>query len=241
MRLSVLRVSLRQKFLILAACALACAWFQPPIASAQHVGRAHAGGGGHFRVAGPIGAPHIASTLAPRPMFFRPPNGFPQRPLLILRHPFFIRPPFLWSWERFNYSWWLYCGPVWGWNSGCDGQFFSAQTTEHYLAPPLTYASPVYIYSQDGHPLVELYLKDGTVYSVNDYWFVDNQIHFTRLDESGRKALEQVISFDDLDTQRTIDINSRRGFRVVMRNQPIEQYLRDHPDLTPPLLEPQKN
>jgi hypothetical protein len=32
-------------------------------------------------------------------------------------------------------------------------------------------------------------------------------------------------------------VNTRRGFRVVMRNEPLEQYLRDHPDLTPPLLE----
>jgi hypothetical protein len=45
-----------------------------------------------------------------------------------------------------------------------------------------------------------------------------------------------------LDVQKTIDVNTRRGFRVVMRNEPMEQYLRDYPDLTPPLLQPsQKN
>jgi hypothetical protein len=33
-------------------------------------------------------------------------------------------------------------------------------------------------------------------------------------------------------------VNSRRGFRVVMRNEPMEQYLRDYPDLDPPLLQP---
>jgi hypothetical protein len=58
------------------------------------------------------------------------------------------------------------------------------------------------------------------------------------LDESGTRSLEQVISFEDLDLQQTIEANTRRGFRVVMRSQPIEQYLRDHPDLTPPLLQP---
>jgi len=62
------------------------------------------------------------------------------------------------------------------------------------------------------------------------------------LNQSGTKSLEQMISFEDLDLQKTIDLNTRRGFRVVMRSQPIEQYLRDHPDLTPPLLQPaQKN
>jgi len=175
-------------------------------------------------------------------MSLRTRGGFPGRNPLIFRPSFFIRAPFLWSWQAFNSSWWLYCGPIWGWNSGCDDLFFSAHTTEHYLAPPLTYASPVYIYSLDGHQLVQFYLKDGTAYNVNDYWFVDKEIHFTMLDESGTKSVEQVIGFEELDLQKTIDVNTRRGFRVVMRNEPLEQYLRDHPDLTPPSLEPpQKN
>jgi hypothetical protein len=240
MPLNVLRSSISQRIFLLVACALACAWFLAPIASAQRVGPPHSGGyaGGHYRSAGPISAPRVAT--ASRSMF-RPSNGFPQSPFLILRQPFFLRGSFLWSWEAFNASWWLYCGPIWGWNSGCDNEFFSEHATEHYLAPPLTYASPVYVYSLDGHPLVQLYLKDGSVYSVNDYWFVEGQIHFTMLDQSGTKSLEQVIAFDELDAQRTVDANSRRGFRVVMRDEPIEQYLRDHPDLDPPLLQPSQN
>ncbi len=237
----VLRSSISQRVFLLAACALTCAWFQAPLASAQHVGHPHPAGyaGGQFRSAGSISAPRVAATS--RPMFFRPSNGFPHPPFLMLRQPFFLRAPFLWSWEAFNSSWWLYCGPVWGWNSGCDDLFYSSHVTEHYLAPPLTYATPIYVYSLDGHPLVQLYLKDGTVYSVNDYWFVDKDIHFTLLDQSATKSVEQVIPFDDLDAQRTIDVNSRRGFRVVMRSEPLEQYLRDHPDLSPPLLEPPQN
>jgi hypothetical protein len=175
-------------------------------------------------------------------MFLRPHSGFPGRPFLIFPRPFFIRAPFFRSWERFDSSWWLSCGPIWGWNYSCGDFFLPEYPSEHYLAPPLTYNNPVYVYSQDGHRLVQLYLTDGTVYDVNDYWFVNDQIHFTMLDESGTKSLEQVIAFDDLDAQRTIDVNSRRGFRVVMRDEPIEQYLRDHPDLDPPLLQPrQKN
>jgi hypothetical protein len=232
------RVSTLRKILIMAAGALACAWFQTPSALAQHVGHPRPDGG-HFRGAGPVGAPHMA-TPASRPTILRFPTGIPGRPFLILRRPFFNRAPFLWSWQAFNSSWWLYCGPIWGWNSGCGDFLSSAPTTEHYLAPPLTYAGPVYIYSLNGQPLVQLCLKDGTVYSVNDYWFVNDQIHFTMLDESGTKSVEQVIAFDDLDAQRTIDVNTRRGFRVVMRNEPMEQYLRDHPDLTPPLLEPRQ-
>ena len=217
MPLVVRRVSIATKILMVAACALACAWFQTPLALAQHVGHA---GGGQFRTGGRIGAPHVFSPPASRGMFFHPPTGLPDRPFLIFRRPFFNPAPFLWSWQAFNSSWWLYCGPIWGWYTGCGDFLSSAPVTEHYLAPPLTYASPVYIYSLYGQPLVQICLKDGTVYNVNDYWFVDDQIHFTMLDESGRKSVEQVIAYDDLDAQKTIDVNSRRGFRVVMRASP---------------------
>jgi hypothetical protein len=240
MALVVLPVSTPGKILMVFASVLACACFQSPVAFAQRPG--HVGGGVHPRSAGPLGAPRVVPAPASRPMFLRSHGGFPERSPLILRPSSFLRPQFLWSWQAFNSSWWLYCGPIWGGNSGCDDLFFSAHTTEHYLAPPLTYASPVYVYSLDGHQLVQLYLKDGTVYRVNDYWFVDKEIHFTLLDESATKSIEQVIALDDLDAQKTVDVNTRRGFRVVMRSEPLEQYLRDHPDLTPPPFEPpQKN
>lgn len=243
MALVVLAVSTPRKILILAACVLACAWFQTPIAWAQHAG--HAGGGGHFRAGGSVGAPHVGAphvlhVPASRAMFL----GLAERPPLIFRRPFFIRAPFFrfGFWDRFDSSGWLNCGPVWSWNYGCGDWFFPEYTFEHYLAPPLTYNTTVYVYSQDGHPLVQLYLMDGTVYDVNDYWFVNNEIHFTMLDESGTKSIEQVIGFEELDLQKTIDVNTRHGFRVVMRNEPIEQYLRDYPEVTPPLLQPpQKN
>jgi hypothetical protein len=236
MALVVFRVSTLRKILMVAACALACAWLHIPIALAQHPG--HATGAGHFRSGVHVAAPRVIAAPASRTMHLPPRGGFPGSPPLIFRSTFFLRAPFLWSWQAFNSPWWLYCGPILGWNTGCDDLFSSEHSFEHYLAPPLTYASPVYIYSQDGHPLVQLHLKDGTAYSVNDYWFVNNEIHFTMLDESGTKSIEQVIAFDELDAQRTIDVNTRRGFRVVMRSEPLEQYLRDHPDLTPPLLEP---
>ena len=245
MQLVALRVLAHRKILMVVACALACAWFQTPIASAQRVG--HVGGGVHVRTGGHvfaphIGAPHLVGMPAPasRGMFLRPRSGLPERPFLIFPRPVFVHAPFFRYWERFDSSWWLYCGPVWGWN--CGDFVLPEYAVEHYPAPPLTYNNPVYVYSLDGHQLVQLYLKDDSVYNVNDYWFVNDQIHFTMLDETGTKAGEQAIAFDDLDVQKTIDVNTRRGFRVVMRNEPLEQYLRDHPDLDPPLLQPpQKN
>ena len=247
MPFTVPRVSIPRKILLIAASVLTCAWFQTPISLAQRVG--HVGGGGHFGPGGRVGTPHIAAphiaappAPTPRAMFLRPHGGFPERPFLVFPRPFFTRAPFFRSWERFDSSWWLNCGPIWGWNYGCGDFFLPEYPVEHYLAPPLTYANPVYVYSSDGQPLVQLFLKEGTVHRVNDYWFVNDQIHFTMLDESGTRSVEQVIAFDDLDVKRTIDVNTRRGFRVVMRNEPMEQYLRDYPDLAPPLLQPvQKN
>jgi hypothetical protein len=230
----VLRVSTPRKILMVAACVLVCAWFQTSIALAQHVG--HVGGGGHFKTGVRVGTPHVVAAPASRATFLPLRGSFPERSHLIFRPSFFIRAPFLNFREGFDSSWWLYCGPIWGWKFGCDDLFLSGYAFEHYLAPPLTYASTVYVYNLDGRQLVQLYLKDGTGYEVNDYWFVDNQIHFTMLDESGTKSVEQAIGLEELDFQRTIDVNTRRGFRVVMRNEPLEQYLRDHPDLTPPLL-----
>jgi hypothetical protein len=242
-----------RKILIVAAAALACAAFQTPIASAQRVG--HVGpvghvGGGHFatgaHMATPrMGAPHGIAPRGPasRTDFLSPRAGFSgERLFPIFRRPFFFRAPFFWSWNSFYSPWWAYCGPVWGWEFGCGDWFLSNYTFEHYLAPPLTYNTTVYVYSQEWQPLVQLFLRDGTVYGVNDYWFLDGQVHFTMLDESGTKSVEQMIPIDDLDVQKTIDVNTRRGFRVVLRHEPIEQYLRDYPNLSPPLLKlPQKS
>ena len=101
---------------------------------------------------------------------------------------------------------------------------------------------PVYLYGGDGGALVGLYLKDGTAYGVLDYWFVNGDIHFTLVEDGDERAVEHVIPFDELDLQRTIDVNTRRGFRMVMRDEPWQQYLKDHPDRTPPdLRPPQKN
>jgi hypothetical protein len=69
---------------------------------------------------------------------------------------------------------------------------------------------------------------------VTDYWLVDGRIHFTILEEGGTKSVEHVVPFNELDLQRTIDVNTQRGFRFVLRNESLEQYLWDHPDSSPP-------
>jgi hypothetical protein len=98
------------------------------------------------------------------------------------------------------------------------------------------------LYLPESHDLVWLYLKDGSAYAVTDYWFVNEEVHFNSVGEGGVLSAEQVIGIDELDAQKTSDVNTIRGFRVVKRDAPWQKYLKDHPDTTPPpLVEPQKN
>jgi hypothetical protein len=38
--------------------------------------------------------------------------------------------------------------------------------------------------------------------------------------------------------QKTIYVNTHRGFRIVFRDEPWQQYLKDHPDVLPPEVPP---
>jgi hypothetical protein len=60
------------------------------------------------------------------------------------------------------------------------------------------------------------------VYDVTDYWLENGQIHFTVPGESATKSVEHVIGFDELDVQRTVDVNTQRGFGFVLRSEPTE-------------------
>jgi len=192
----------------------------------------------------PIAHPAFAgprATPIPRGSAFGGPDfGNAGRSIYILRHPFFRPGPFaFWGDLWFASYAWLTCGPFWGWDAGCGGVppfLYGAQA----YAPPPVYQPPVYVYvyGSGRNDLVELYLKDGSVFSVADYWFVNNEVHFTVPEGAPGKPGEQVIPIEELDLQRTIDVNTKRGFRFVMRNEPWQQYLRDHPDVTPPTVAP---
>lgn len=92
---------------------------------------------------------------------------------------------------------------------------------------------PVY-YGEANSQFVQLYLKDGTAYNVTDYWLVNGELHFKTVEEHGTKVLEHQIDFGLLDLQMTVDVNTERGFRFVLRNEPLEQYLIHHPSSDSP-------
>ena len=250
------RGSILKKILI-ASCMLGSACVQTPVALAQH-GGGHMSGGGHFGGGGRVGAPHVSAPRTSQARIWRPRASagppparagtrsfrFQQHPIYVFPRPVFFGPPFyrFGFGLGFNSFWWPACNPFWGWGFSCYGlPFYGYGYGYGNYVPPQAYEYPVYLYSGEGRELAQLYLKDGTVYNVTDYWLVDGQIHFTIIDQGGTKSVEQVIGFDELDLQKTIDVATQRGFRFVLRNEPVEQYLQDHPDLTPPAAPPPTN
>lgn len=216
-------------------------------ASAPH-GSAPAGHGtaSGFRSSGVIVPPVRFNAgsfrFRPHPI---PPRPTPPRPIPIFGFPIFFGAPFFFD-GAFNSFWWPACGPFWGPGCsfspfyGCGGYGYGYDIENNWpsygsggqgTTPNYTY--PPYLYGRGARDLVELFFKDGTVFDVTDYWLVDGQMHFMTVDEGGTKAVELVRGFDTLDLQTTIDVNTERGFKFTLRNQPLEQYLRDHPDANP--------
>jgi hypothetical protein len=165
-----------------------------------------------------------------RPIRPRPPLIFIYSPLLPFADPFW----------RFNSCWWTNCDQFWPWTYG---SFIASPPG------PINYVlqaseSPIYVIGNENEnereETPQLYLQDGTILNVTDYWVADNQLHFTMIEETGAQPVEHAIPFEELDLQKSIDANTRRGFRFILRNEPFEQYVRDHPEGPPPLAVPPK-
>jgi len=240
-----LRDSIPSKIFI-AVFAFASVCIEPPVATAQHPITG-------ARMAPPARAvvPPAPRTAVSRPRVVTSPRlsgarfGLRPGPNNLFRRRLFLRAPFfrIGPAFAFNTFWWQNCGPYWVWGYYCNGLPFYGYGYgfENYVTLQ-PYEGPAYLNASEERERVWLYLKDGTVYSVSEYWFVNGQVHFIAVDEGDAKSVEQTIPLGDLDVQKTVDVNTRRGFRVVMRDEPVEQYMHDHPDLTPSLLElPPKN
>jgi hypothetical protein len=238
------------KTLLLAACAIATVYLPAPVATAQSVG-----GGVHPIRGAQTAPPHRSVPSTPRTSVSPPPAitphltvpsahfGFRPGQNNLFRRRLFFRAPFFRFGPAFSpgFFWSQNCSPDWAWGYYCNGLPFYGYGSgfENYVTLQ-TYQAPVYI--PGDRELVWLFLKDGTAYAVRDYWFVNDLVHFIAVDEAGAKSIEQTMPISDLDAEKTIDINEHRGFRVVMRDASIDQYMRDHPDLVPPLLKsPPKN
>jgi hypothetical protein len=64
-------------------------------------------------------------------------------------------------------------------------------------------------------PTALIYLKDGTTYAASDYWLQGGQLHY-RVNYGGESSL----NMDEVDLQRTVDENARRGIRFSLKPNP---------------------
>lgn len=245
------RRSILKQFLIVVSCALPVCVLTT-LALAQHPAVRTAGGGVHIS-APPIShvpissapilhAPILQAPISTPRIWVAPAAGAlgtaglrpPRRPIRPFPPVFVVyESPFMGgSFWGLNSCWWATCDLFWPWTLGYTTVYSSGPT--NYISE--VYESPVYVYGEERPDLPQLFLKDGTVLNVTDYWLVDDQLHFTMTEENGTKPAEHVIPFDGLDLQRTVDANTRRGFRFMLRNEPFEQYLRDHPEGPPPIV-----
>jgi hypothetical protein len=183
----------------------------------------------------PIAAPRTSRATSADTLgrSFRPPRR-PIRPfpagLLVYEPPFPFGGP-LWG---LDFCWWATCDLFWPWTLGYTT--VSSPGPTNYVSQ--VYETPVYVYGEQRPDLPQLFLKDGTILNVTDYWLVDDQLHFAMIEENGAKPVEHAIPFEALDLQTTVDANTRRGFRFMLRDEPFEQYLRDHPESPPPMVMP---
>jgi hypothetical protein len=243
---SLIHHSIPNKFIIVGFCILSICLLAPPVL-AQHAVYRSAGEAG--RISAPpiphisISAPIMHAPISTPRMIgasvgsalgtarFRPPRH-PIRPfppvLLVYEAPFLLGEPF-WG---LSSCWSASCDLFWPWT--LDYNAVSSSGPTNYVSQ--VYEAPAYIYGEERPDLPQLFLKDGTILNVTDYWLVDDQLHFTMIEGEGGKPAEHVIPFDALDLQTTVDVNTRGGFRFVLRNEPVEQYLRDHPEDPPPVV-----
>jgi hypothetical protein len=116
------------------------------------------------------------------------------------------------------------CDPYWGWAYGCEGFGYGGSGYDFGNSPAYYGPSePDYIpvpsdaNSSDEQDEVVLYLKDGTVYLISDYWLADNQIHYVTSD-----GAEHRIDLDQVDLQKSVDVNAKRGVTFTLRPAPTD-------------------
>lgn len=66
--------------------------------------------------------------------------------------------------------------------------------------------------AENSSALLQLYLKDGTMYSARNCWLADGKLHCTGADLS-----ESVVELDNIDFQRTVDENAKRGVPFTLK------------------------
>jgi hypothetical protein len=148
-----------------------------------------------------------------------------------------------WSWNcglGFGSGW----GWDWGWMSGFGYPGYGGGYYYPPPPPPPTdmsapeeYGPFSYQYPPAGEGTVEpapvvttiLVLKDGSTYSVTDYWLESGRLHYVTTYGGAND-----IPVEQLDLQRTVDENAQRGVTFTLRPAPAPQSPQDSPSAQSP-------
>jgi hypothetical protein len=193
-----------------------------------------------------VGAPPHVPPFRHRPIFFGPGFGFGG-----CGGPFFFGCGGGFFGGGFGFGFGLgygygYCDPFWGCPAGLYGGYYNGgyygnqiynQSTDDSTVSnefnPSRYWGPSAPPEETGggggsagssDSEVVLFLKDGTVYAITDYWIADNKLHYVT-----NYGGENSIPLDQLDMQRTVDVNAKRGVNITLRPTPQQQAPPDAP------------
>lgn len=72
--------------------------------------------------------------------------------------------------------------------------------------------------AQPQQPVVKLVLKDGTIFGVYSYWMQNNQLFYITT-----YNIKTSIPIDDLDVQKTVDLNAKLGMKFDLTSKPPDQ------------------
>jgi hypothetical protein len=145
--------------------------------------------------------------------------------------PGFCGPGFFWGSGFWRFGW--DCDPFWGCPAGLYNGYYNGGSYGNVIyndsggepAPSNEFNPSRYAYPQAepngesnsaaNSPEVVLYLKDGTVYALTDYWVADGKLHYVT-----NYGGENSIDLDQIDIQRTVDVNAKRGIDVTLKPAP---------------------
>ena len=89
-------------------------------------------------------------------------------------------------------------------------------------------------------PEVVLFLRDGSVYSIDDYWVAGGKLHYVT-----NYGGENSIDLNLIDMQQTVDVNAKRGINITLRpaqsQAPAPQDPAPAPQNPPPAPNPAPN
>jgi len=92
----------------------------------------------------------------------------------------------------------------------------------------LTQQEPPPTDANANQPVVDLVMKDGTVFGVTSYWLLNDRLYYVTTYQ-----IQSSIPMDQLDLQKTVDMNWKRGVAFTLTPQPPAREPQQNPQPRP--------